>query len=222
MRCWKMRCWNIRRCGGSKSFYSQLMALWQKTKSWEAVLNKLNENPELSATRLQNEGHLSCGKSGGGTIKLTSAQPTTPIWCSMCKNKDPQSEEDFCYDFEWSWNGYAFFITSSDTWTRGMPSSSSSFERTMVSCQGPKLLEYDELIGLNDANDILDELRSADEAYANKYWNEGHLVERGDNYWFLSEDWESVECVKSQSFYYAPWWTRLSDDRRFKDSGWCK
>ena len=75
---------------------------------------------------------------------------------------------------------------------------------------------------LNDPNDILDELRSAEVAYANKYWNEGHLVERDDNHWYLSGDWEDVECVKSQSFYYVFWWTRLSDDGRFKNSTWCK
>ena len=147
MRCWKMRCWNIRRCGGSKSFYSQLMALWQKTKSWEAVLDKLNENPELSAVRLQNEEHLFCENGSGGAATKYAAPdgPITPAWCGMCRNGNPQSGEDVCYDFEWNWDSYSFIIVPTDTWgwinyTRGAPSSSDlpPFVWIMSQCQSPK------------------------------------------------------------------------------------
>lgn len=105
MRCWRMRCWDIWRCWEPVSFYSQLMRLWKRTKSWEAVLAKLNEHPTKNAERLDRERHVFCE----GHQKSYSLGE-----CLMCKIFPEDTNERWildacCYNFEWDWNWYVFF-----------------------------------------------------------------------------------------------------------------
>lgn len=100
-----MRCGNIWRCWGAKSFYSKLIRLWYQTKSTQAVLDKLNESPEWSAQKLAEEWHLVCysGNSDfGGSLTKFGYEEAPISDCFLARHPGYFGSTNVCYDF-WEW-----------------------------------------------------------------------------------------------------------------------
>lgn len=62
MRCWKMRCWDIRRCWGPKKkellSYEELTALVTREEGVVPIVNELNTAPLAYYNKYLAEGHL--------------------------------------------------------------------------------------------------------------------------------------------------------------------
>ena len=101
-----MRCGDIWRCWGAKSFYSKLIRGWYQSKSAQPVLERLNENPEWSAQKLAEEWHLVCELQEKGDTKHKPVSPEEAPMCFLARHLGEVSSTNACYNF-WDW---AFFF----------------------------------------------------------------------------------------------------------------
>jgi len=132
-----MRCGDIWRCWGPKSFYSKLIRLWYQTKSTQAVLDKLNENPEWSAQKLAEEWHLVCSSNSrdfdSGLTKFGYEE--APISdCFLARHPGYFGSTNMCYDF-WEW-WYIFQFGEKNTAPKKKTSKTAAikYEWSAVSC----------------------------------------------------------------------------------------
>lgn len=213
------------------------MSLWKRSKSWEVVLDKLNEKPELSAEKLMNEGHLFCWEKS--SIKNTKLAPSEPMaddfnYCIMCK-AIPQGEEELldalCYNFEWTGGNYTFTIvpawdddsgdiTYQKSSTKWELAGSRSYMWEMQTCPEPipiELMEFEELIDLNSADDILEELNAAPEAYFDKYNTEWHIT--ADDVLAMGSDCDNAWCMCFYDYYFYFIPSRAAQSNRWYRSG---
>lgn len=198
-----MRCWDIWRCWGAKSFYSKLIRLWYQSKSAQAVLEKLNENPEWSAQKLAEEWHLICNVWDESDINLRSASSggTFSSDCFLARHSGEFGSTNVCYDF-WDWKK-AFILTPMKT-----KSDVAEPEWISVDCW---------------ANATIEDLH----VLCDRYWidyvlyqlNEGEIeLSRdyvGDN-WYIEVDWKK-ECFCGYYLYARC----LRENTRAKPTGPC-
>ena len=106
-----MRCGDIWKCWGPKSFYSKLIRAWYQSKSAQPVLEKLNENPEWSVQKLAEEWHLICEFQEGGNTKLKSDTPEEGPTCLLARHLGEVGSTNTCYNF-WDWKkAFIFGLT---------------------------------------------------------------------------------------------------------------
>lgn len=190
MRCWKMRCGDIWRCWGAKSFYSKLIRLWYQSKSPLAVLEKLNENPEWSAQKLAEEWHFICNAQEEDSVILRGdSKGTFSGDCFLARHSGEFGSTNVCYDF-WDW-GY-FFQFGEKSSAPKLKLAVKEYERTMISCWNYATI--DDLHVLCDRywiDYVLYQLNKDELDIDNDFI--------GDN-WYIGIDWEK-ECFCGYYLY---------------------
>lgn len=184
-----MRCGNIWRCWGAKSFYSKLIRLWYQTKSTQAVLDKLNMNPEWSAQKLAEEWHLVCDSGNsdfGGSLTKFGYEEAPISDCFLARHPGYFGSTNMCYDF-WEW-WYIFQFGEKNTAPKKKTSKTAAVEygRSAVSCWG--------YVSIEDLHVLCD-----------RYWidyvlyqlNEEEIEPQPD---YIGDDWYIVVDWKKECF----------------------
>lgn len=206
MRCWKMRCWDIWKCWGPKSFYSKLIRLWYQTKSTQAVLDKLNENPEWSAQKLAEEWHLVC--IFDSSLTKTDYEEALISDCFLARHLGEIGSTNTCYDFWDWWYYFQFGEKNTDPKKKTSKTAPIEYEWTAFSCWNYASIE--------DLHVLCD-----------RYWidyvlyqlNKDELDIDNDfiwNNWYIGVDWEK-ECFCGYYLYTGC----LRGNTRAKPTGPC-
>lgn len=190
-----MRCGNIWRCWGPKSFYSKLIRAWYQSKSAQPVLEKLNENPEWSAQKLAEEWHLICNARDESDINLRSiaSEEWTPSDdCFLARHPGDFGSTNVCYAFWDWWYFFQFGKKNSAPKRKTAKLADTEYEWSLISCWNN--------VSIEDLHVLCD-----------RYWidyvlyklNKGEIELSGEyvgDNWYIGIDWEK-ECFCGYYLY---------------------